>query len=274
MRNADVAIIEGVMGLFDGRKQTLGTASTAEVAKLLNAPVLLVLDVSHMGQSAAAIVHGFQHIDPQINIAGVIVNRVASVDHEATVRLAIAEWTGVPVLGVLRRDASLALPARHLGLIPIAETAVEIERLGAVITRAVDLASILCIARGAGSLPAGPPDPTGADSRVSRASGIGEPNGQYHTINEIIPPGCLIHPQQPSAWDIDTPLCRRGACPLRDPCGRRSPRHISCPSVPSSRAAPGRRREGRHKPLPLHFSYRADRRCLRQCILFLLSRNA
>ena len=153
MHNADIAIIEGVMGLFDGRKQTLGTASTAEVAKLLNAPVLLVLDVSHMGQSAAAIVHGFQHIDPHINIAGVVVNRVASIDHEATVRLAIAEWTNVPVLGVLRRDTSLALPARHLGLIPIAETAVEVEKLGAIITGAVDLAGIVRIAREAGSLP-------------------------------------------------------------------------------------------------------------------------
>jgi cobyrinic acid a,c-diamide synthase len=158
MRNADVAIIEGVMGLFDGRKQTLGTASTAEVAKLLNAPILLVLDVSHMGQSAAAIVHGFQHIDPHVNIAGVIVNRVASLDHEATVRLAITEWTNVPVLGTLRRDPSLTLPARHLGLIPIAETSVEVERLGAMITRSMDLASILRIAREAGSLPAGPPD--------------------------------------------------------------------------------------------------------------------
>jgi cobyrinic acid a,c-diamide synthase len=153
MRNADVAIIEGVMGLFDGRKQTLGTASTAEVAKLLNAPVLLVLDASHMGQSAAAIVYGFQHVDPAINIAGVIVNKVASAEHEATVRLAIAEWTGVPVLGVLRRDASLTLPARHLGLIPITETPVEVEKLGAALTDAVDLAGILRLAREAGSLP-------------------------------------------------------------------------------------------------------------------------
>ena len=158
MRNADVAIIEGVMGLFDGRKQTLGIASTAEVARLLNAPVLLVLDASHMGQSAAAIVHGFQHIDPHINIAGVIVNKVASAEHEATVRLAIAEWTGVPVLGVLRRDTSLTLPARHLGLIPVAETAVEVQALGAALKRSVDLDGILSLARAAGSLPALPAD--------------------------------------------------------------------------------------------------------------------
>ena len=156
MRNADVAIIEGVMGLFDGRKQTLGIASTAEVVRLLNAPVLLVLDASHMGQSAAAIVYGFQHIDPYINIAGVIVNKVASAEHEATVRLAIAEWAGVPVLGVLRRDTSFTLPARHLGLIPVAETGVEVQVLGAVLKRSVDLDGILSLARAAGSLPALP----------------------------------------------------------------------------------------------------------------------
>jgi cobyrinic acid a,c-diamide synthase len=172
MRNADIAIIEGVMGLFDGRKQTPGVGSTAEVARLLNAPVLLVLDASRMGQSAAAIVYGFQHIDSHINIAGVIVNKVASADHEATVRLAIDEWTGVPVLGVLRRDTSLTLPARHLGLIPIAETAVEVQALGAVLKRSVDLAGIVRLARAAGSLPALPPDASQEEPTVSVSSCI------------------------------------------------------------------------------------------------------
>lgn len=158
MRDADIAIIEGVMGLFDGRKQTLGIASTAEVAKLLSAPVLLVLDASHMGQSAAAIVHGFQHLDPHINIAGVIINKVASADHEATIKLAIAEWTGIPVLGVLRRDTSLTLPHRHLGLIPIAETSVEVQELGAILKRSVDLDGIMRLASTAGVLPPLPPN--------------------------------------------------------------------------------------------------------------------
>ena len=167
MRNADIAIIEGVMGLFDGRKQTLGTASTAEVAKLLNAPVLLVLDASHMGQSAAAIVHGFQHLDPHINIAGVIINKVASADHEATVRLAIAEWTGVPVLGVLRRETSLSLPPRHLGLIPIAETSVEVQGLGSVLKRSVDLDGIVRLAHAAGVLPPFPSDACKDDVSVA-----------------------------------------------------------------------------------------------------------
>ena len=178
MRNADVAIIEGVMGLFDGRRQTLGIASTAEVARLLNAPVLLVLDASHMGQSAAAIVHGFQHIDPHINIAGVIVNKVASAEHEATVRLAIAEWTGVPVLGVLQRDTSLTLPARHLGLIPVAETGVEVQALGAALKRSVDLDGILSLARAAGSLPALPADVSQEEAGVAVPGAIMNFNDQ------------------------------------------------------------------------------------------------
>src|SRR6266705_33240 len=81
MRDADIALIEGVMGLFDGRKQTRDTASTAEIARLLNAPVVLVIDVSHMGQSVAAVIHGFQHLDPDVRLAGVILNKVASSDH-------------------------------------------------------------------------------------------------------------------------------------------------------------------------------------------------
>lgn len=170
MGNADIAIIEGVMGLFDGRKQTLGTASTAEIAKLLVAPVLLVLDVAHMGQSAAAIVHGFQHLDPHLNIAGIILNRIASANHEATVRLAIAEWTGIPVLGVLRRESLLTLPSRHLGLIPVAETSLEVQALGDIIKRSVDLDSIVRVARAADVLPPYPSDANKEETIVTLSS--------------------------------------------------------------------------------------------------------
>jgi cobyrinic acid a,c-diamide synthase len=153
MRDADVALIEGVMGLFDGRKGTLDSASTAEIARLLNAPVLLVIDVSHMGQSAAALVSGFQNLDPHVQVAGVLLNKVASSDHEATVRHAIAQWTGVPVLGALRRDPLLTLPARHLGLVPVPEATVEVQALGNMIAHAVDIDEIVCLARSAGPLP-------------------------------------------------------------------------------------------------------------------------
>lgn len=153
MQNADIAIIEGVMGLFDGRKHTRDRASTAEVARLLNAPVLLVIDVSHMGQSVAALVDGFRNLDPRVQVAGVILNKVASADHEATLRQAIAEWTGTPVLGAIRRDTSLVLPARHLGLVPAPETTVEVQTLGDVIKRSVDIDGIVHLAQSAGPLP-------------------------------------------------------------------------------------------------------------------------
>ena len=153
MRNADIALIEGVMGLFDGRKQTRDTASTAEIAQLLNAPVVLVIDVSHMGQSVAAVVHGFQCLDPDVRLAGVILNKIASSDHEATLRYAIAEWTEVPVLGAIRRDTSLLIPDRHLGLVPAAETAIEVQKIGSVIEEVVDVDEVVRVACAAGSLP-------------------------------------------------------------------------------------------------------------------------
>lgn len=156
MRDADVAVIEGVMGLFDGRKGTLDSASTAEIARLFDAPVLLVLDVSHMGQSAAALVAGFQHLDPRVRVAGVILNRVASADHEATVRYALANRTEIPVFGAIRRDPSLTVPTRHLGLVPAPEAAVEIQELGNSLARMVDIDGILHLARSAGSLPVVP----------------------------------------------------------------------------------------------------------------------
>ncbi len=153
MQDADIALIEGVMGLFDGRKGTLDSASTAEIARLLNAPVLLVIDVSHMGQSAAAIVAGFQHLDPQVQVAGILLNRVASPDHEATLRYAIEERTGVPVFGALRRNPSLTLPARHLGLVPAPEATVDIQALGELIAQTIDIDAIMQLAHSAGPLP-------------------------------------------------------------------------------------------------------------------------
>ncbi len=158
MRDADIAIIEGVMGLFDGRKGTLDSASTAEIARLLDAPVLLVIDVSRMGQSAAALVSGFQNLDPRVHIVGVLLNKVASPDHEATVRHAIAQRTGVPVLGAFRRDPSLTLPARHLGLVPAPEATIEVQALGNFIARTVDIDEIVRLARLAGPLPPATPE--------------------------------------------------------------------------------------------------------------------
>ena len=124
---ADIAIIEGVMGLFDGATGRRHVASTAHVAGLLRAPVVLVVDASGMGRSVAALVHGFSTFDPSVRIGGVILNRVGSARHEQILGDALAE-AGVAVLGALRRQDSLATPSRHLGLIPAAERAADARR--------------------------------------------------------------------------------------------------------------------------------------------------
>lgn len=115
---ADISIIEGVMGLFDGGGQ--GVSSTAQIAKLLHAPVVLVINCQSIGTSAAAIALGYKMYDPAVNLAGVILNKLGSDKHEAMIREAM-EAEGIPVLGALHRDQSLRTPERHLGLTPVTE---------------------------------------------------------------------------------------------------------------------------------------------------------
>ncbi|MEX0658257.1 MAG: cobyrinate a,c-diamide synthase, partial [Egibacteraceae bacterium] len=115
-QHADVAVIEGVMGMFDGAAADRDTASTAHVARLLDAPVLLVVDAQAMARSVAALVHGFATFDPGMPIAGIVVNRLGSPRHAALVRTAL-EPLGIPVVGTLLRDEALRTPSRHLGLV-------------------------------------------------------------------------------------------------------------------------------------------------------------
>ncbi|MGC4942945.1 cobyrinate a,c-diamide synthase [Kribbella sp. DT2] len=117
---ADIAVVEGVMGLYDGALGTEGFSSTAHVAKLLQAPVVLVVDASAAGRSVGAVVQGFVAYDTGVRIVGVILNKVGTDRHEAEARAGVAP-TGVPVLGVLRRDTRLTVPSRHLGLVPADE---------------------------------------------------------------------------------------------------------------------------------------------------------
>ncbi|GLY28248.1 cobyrinate a,c-diamide synthase [Kineosporia sp. NBRC 101731] len=153
---ADLAVIEGVMGLYDGAAGRGEFASTAHVARVLEAPVVLVVDSTAMGRSVAALVKGFAGFDPRIRVGGVILNRVGSDRHEMILRQALDEL-GIPVLGAIRRHDSLATPSRHLGLVPAAERsgeAVDVVRgLGAVVADAVDLDAVLAIARSAPALP-------------------------------------------------------------------------------------------------------------------------
>jgi len=158
---ADIAVIEGVMGLFDGRGAT-AEGSTAHVAGLLGAPVVLVVDASAQGRSVAALVSGFASFDPAVRLAAVILNRVGSARHEEILRGAMAA-IGMPVLGALRRDDGVAAPSRHLGLVPAAEregaARHAICRLAALVTKSLDLDAVLALARTAGPLSATPWDP-------------------------------------------------------------------------------------------------------------------
>lgn len=128
--DADVAVVEGVMGLFDGRAGGGEQGSTAQLAKLLGLPVLLVLDAGALARSAGAIALGFRQFDPALKLAGVIVNNVASASHGESLRDAIEREAGVPVMGLLPREPGVVLPERHLGLIPVTEGATASEFFG------------------------------------------------------------------------------------------------------------------------------------------------
>ena len=143
---ADIVVIEGVMGLFDGAATAAGQrGATADLAAHFGLPVLLVLDVARQAQSAAALVRGFAAHDPAVKVAGVILNRVGSQHHRALVADAIAVLD-VPVLGALPREAALALPERHLGLVQArehSELAALIDSLAAAAERHLDLNAIV-----------------------------------------------------------------------------------------------------------------------------------
>ncbi|MET9527894.1 cobyrinate a,c-diamide synthase [Streptomyces coeruleorubidus] len=154
-RGCDIAVVEGVMGLYDGAAGEGELASTAHVAKLLRAPVVLVVDASSQSRSVAALVHGFVSWDPEVRVGGVILNKVASDRHEVMLREAL-EQTGVPVLGVLRRAPQVDTPSRHLGLVPVAERRAEaveaVAAMAAQVSDGCDLDALVGLARSAGAL--------------------------------------------------------------------------------------------------------------------------
>lgn len=155
-RGADMALIEGVMGLYDGHGAG-GHGSTAEVARVLAAPVILVVNCHGLGASAAAMVLGYQHYDPRVRLAGVICNRVSGEKHYRLVKEAIEAATGLPVLGYLPRERELQVPERHLGLVARPEGS-PIEplrnRLASVLAGTVDWDGLIGAARSAPALEA------------------------------------------------------------------------------------------------------------------------
>ncbi|MEF2967349.1 cobyrinate a,c-diamide synthase [Paenibacillus sp. M1] len=173
---AQLSVIEGGMGLYDGKAAADLTGSTAEMAILTDTPVLFVVDVRGMGRSAAAVVLGFQHLEPSVRIAGVIVNQCGSRSHYDTVKTAIEAACGIPVVGGLHRDSKLHVPERHLGLLPAVERG-ELEslfdRAADLLEAGTDLEALLELANSAPPLPV--PHPAGqvCDPPVAISSGGG-----------------------------------------------------------------------------------------------------
>lgn len=170
---ADLAVVEGVMGCFDGADATGDDGSTAQVAKWLGAPVVLVIDASGQSRSAAAVVQGFERFDPDLRVVAVIANRVGGQGHGAWIREAIrASCSAVP-LGAIPHREDLALPERHLGLVTAREgtlTADHRRRLAETIEASVDLDQLLALAAPPVVESATPPAP--APARVRARIGV------------------------------------------------------------------------------------------------------
>ncbi|MFC1962892.1 cobyrinate a,c-diamide synthase [Chloroflexota bacterium] len=150
-RGADLALIEGAMGLYDSIDSE-GRGSTADIARSLQAPVILVVNTARMTRSIAAMIIGYQRFEPETNIAGVILNNVSGSRHEGKLRTAVEQYCGIPVLGSIPKDHNLNIAQRHLGLIPyreVQDSTLVTDRIYHCLKDHLDLDSILSVARGA-----------------------------------------------------------------------------------------------------------------------------
>lgn len=203
---ADLLVVEGVMGLYDGAGDG-HASSTADVARLLDAPVVLVVDAQAMSESVAALVRGYAGHDPRVRVAGVVLNRVGSDGHETLLREALAPL-GLPVLGALRTDDRLTWRDRHLGLVPVAErpgeVAAALDRLAGAVAERVDLAAVAALARTAPDRPAGgvpvpepvvPPDRT---VTVAVAAGAAFTFTYADTLDALAAAGLTVAPFDPA----------------------------------------------------------------------------
>jgi cobyrinic acid a,c-diamide synthase len=153
--DADISIIEGMMGLFDSSSPVNDIGSTAELAKQLEAPVVLVVDGSAMARSAAAMVAGYARFDPALRVAGVLFNRVGSDGHYQLLKAAVEQETAVTPVGYLRPDVALTIPDRHLGLVMAMEQGHSrlYQRLAKAALDTIDLDRIEALAHSSGTLP-------------------------------------------------------------------------------------------------------------------------
>jgi cobyrinic acid a,c-diamide synthase len=178
--DADLALVEGVMGCFDGRGAGSDEGSTAEIAKWLGAPVVLVVDAWAMARSAGAVVLGFERFDPELDLAGVVFNRVAGEAHWRWLREAVAARCRAAPLGYLPGRDSLALPERHLGLVTAAERGLSLalrDALAGAIEASVDVDGLLRLARSA-------VEPAAAPARALHGRG-GPPRARIGVARDV-----------------------------------------------------------------------------------------
>jgi cobyrinic acid a,c-diamide synthase len=173
----EIAVVEGTMGLYDGLAGRTDTESTAQIAGLLRAPVVLVVDAAAMGQSVAALAHGFRGYDELLWLGGVILNRVTSDRHERLLRESLDD-VGITVFGALRREqlAGAVLPPRAQGVVPVVQESVDARRavrhLGEAVAAGVDLERLLALARSAPSLAAEPWSPLPDHGLLASLAGV------------------------------------------------------------------------------------------------------
>jgi cobyrinic acid a,c-diamide synthase len=186
-KDADIAVVEGVMGLFDGMSGKSDFASTAHVAKILDAPVVLVVDASKGARSIAAIILGFLHFDRKLRIAAVILNNVAGERHANYITEALMRIVKIPVVGILARNSKIKMEERHLGLVPALELKENnsrvITRTAKYVTECIDLDKVLSLCS-VTSLP-GARDHLKQPSRASIAVALDESFNFYYTDNFI-----------------------------------------------------------------------------------------
>jgi cobyrinic acid a,c-diamide synthase len=172
--DADFSLIEGNKGLYDG-VDVAGADCNAALARLLDAPVVLVIDARGMTRGVAPLIRGYQDFDPEVSIKGVILNKVGGPRHEGKLRAAIERYTDVPVLGAVRRNAEIEIRERHLGLVPANEESgaeVKIARLAETVTEQVDLDRLIALVaqNSPRAAPVGPSaTPRAADLRIGVA---------------------------------------------------------------------------------------------------------
>jgi cobyrinic acid a,c-diamide synthase len=159
-RGADIGIVEGVRGLYEGLESLSDIGSTAQVAKILRSPVILVIDARSITRSTAALVQGYRSFDRRVDIKGVILNNIGSTTHAAKAKEAIEHYTGIDVIGQIPRDDSMHLAMRHLGLVPASEGLVrdrafrkQLENIEDIIRGHLDVDKVIQIAKSAGPMP-------------------------------------------------------------------------------------------------------------------------